>query len=59
MRNPRLSSIQVVPKLSGMATTMKTRDNQLISPRVTFRYWADWSATGAKVSHNCEHKIIK
>lgn len=51
IRKPRVSSIHVDPKLTGMATTMKTSDNQLISSILTIKYWADWSATGAKVSH--------
>lgn len=51
IRRPRVSSIHVVTKVTGMDTTMKTSDNQLTSCRPTWRYWEDWSATGAKVSH--------
>lgn len=53
IRRPSVSNIHVVTKLTGMDTTMKTSDNQLISCRPTWRYWEDWSATGAKVSHTC------
>lgn len=55
IRSPRVSNIHVVTKLTGMDTTMKTSDNQLTSSRVTCRYWEDWSATGAKVSHIWGH----
>lgn len=51
IRSPRLSIIHVAPKVSGMATTMKTTENQLTSSRLTLRYWDVWVATGAKVSH--------
>lgn len=50
---PRVSIIHVAPMVRGMATTMKTTENQLTSSRLTPRYWEVWFATGAKVSHIC------
>lgn len=51
IRSPRLSIIHVAPKVSRMATTMKTTENQLTASRLTPRYWEVWVATGAKVIH--------
>lgn len=51
IRKPNVSNSHVVPKLRGIATSMKTTDNQLMSSRETLRYWADWAATGANDSH--------
>lgn len=59
MRRPSVSSIHVLPKLRGMATTMKTKDSQLICSRETLRKEAAWVATGAKVSHNFEEKATE
>lgn len=56
IRKPNVSNSHVVPKLRGIATTMKTTDNQLMSSRETLMYWADWAATGAKDSHIWEDK---
>lgn len=51
IRSPRLSIIHVAPMVSGMATTMKTSENQLTFSRLTPRYWDVWVATEAKVSN--------